>query len=133
MNSTKQNGYKVQKYNVPVKRYCQTLDLKDNPELIAEYRKRHSEGEAWNEIIEGIREVGILEMEIYIIGTRLFMIVETPLDFDWPTAMERLATLPRQQEWEDYMSEFQVAPPGASSDEKWVLMERMFHLYNTAE
>lgn len=133
MNSTKQNGYKVQKYNVPVKRYCQTLDLKDNPELIAEYRKRHSEGEAWSEIIEGIREVGILEMEIYIIGTRLFMIVETPLDFDWPTAMERLATLPRQQEWEDYMSEFQVAPPGASSDEKWVLMERMFHLYNTAE
>ena len=133
MNSTKQNGYRVQKYNVPVKRYCQTLDLKDNPELIAEYRKRHSEGEAWSEIIEGIREVGILEMEIYIIGTRLFMIVETPLDFDWPTAMERLATLPRQQEWEDYMSEFQVAPPGASSDEKWVLMERMFHLYNTAE
>lgn len=133
MNSTKQNGYRVQKYNVPVKRYCQTLDLKDNPELIAEYRKRHSEGEAWSEIIEGIREVGILEMEIYIIGTRLFMIVETPLDFDWSTAMERLATLPRQQEWEDYMSEFQVAPPGASSDEKWVLMERMFHLYNTAE
>lgn len=133
MNSAKQNGYKVQKYNVPVKRYCQTLDLKDNPELIAEYRKRHSEGEAWSEIIEGIREVGILEMEIYIIGTRLFMIVETPLDFDWSTAMERLATLPRQQEWEDYMSEFQVAPPGASSDEKWVLMERMFHLYNTAE
>ena len=133
MNSAKQNGYKVQKYNVPVKRYCQTLDLKDNPELIAEYRKRHSEGEAWSEIIEGIREVGILEMEIYIIGTRLFMIVETPLDFDWPTAMERLATLPRQQEWEDYMSEFQIAPPGASSDEKWVLMERMFHLYNTAE
>lgn len=133
MNSAKQNGYKVQKYNVPVKRYCQTLDLKDNPELIAEYCKRHSEGEAWSEIIEGIREVGILEMEIYIIGTRLFMIVETPLDFDWSTAMERLATLPRQQEWEDYMSEFQVAPPGASSDEKWVLMERMFHLYNTAE
>lgn len=65
--------------------------------------------------------------------TKVFMIVETPLDFDWPTAMERLATLPRQQEWEDYMSEFQVAPPGASSDEKWVLMERMFHLYNTAE
>ena len=58
------------------------------------------------------------------------MIVETPLDFNWSEAMVRLSTLPRQQEWEDYMSEFQVAPPGASSDEKWVLMERMFHLYN---
>lgn len=76
----KENGYVVQEYKVPVKRYCQTMDLKDNPELIAEYVKRHSEAEAWSEIRDGIREVGILEMEIYILGTRLFMIVETPLD-----------------------------------------------------
>lgn len=123
-------GYRVKEYNGAVKRYCQTLDLKDNPELIAEYRRRHSEGEAWQEIIDGIREVGILEMEIYLLDNRLFMIVEAPLDFDWDAAMARLATLPRQQEWEDYMSEFQKAAPGASSDEKWVLMERMFHLYN---
>ena len=129
MTKTKTTGYPVQEYRQQVKRYCQTLDLKDNPELIAEYRKRHSEGEAWQEIMDGIREVGILEMEIYLVGTRLFMIVETPLDFNWSEAMSRLSTLPRQQEWEDYMSEFQVAPPGASSDEKWVLMERIFHLY----
>lgn len=122
-------GYRVKEYSGAVKRYCQTLDLKDNTELIAEYRRRHSEGEAWQEIINGIREVGILEMEIYLLGNRLFMIVETPLDFDWEEAMARLATLPRQQEWEDYMSEFQQAAPGASSDEKWRLMERIFHLY----
>ena len=110
-------GYRVKQYNEPVKRYCQTLELRDNPELIAEYRRRH------------IREVGILEMEIYILGTKLFMIVETPLDFDWDEAMAKLATLPRQQEWEDYMSVFQQAEPGASSAEKWQPMERMFHLY----
>ena len=125
----KENGYKVKQYDGPVKRFCQTLDLKDNPQLIAEYRRRHSEGEAWSEIIEGIRQVGILEMEIYLVGTRLFMIVETPLDFDWDSAMARLATLPRQQEWEDNMSEFQAAEKGASSDEKWRMMERIFHLY----
>ncbi len=125
----KNEGYRVKQYNGPVKRFCQTLDLKDNPELIAEYRRRHSRGEAWSEIMEGIREVGILEMEIYLVETRLFMIVETPVDFDWDSAMERLAKLPRQQEWEDYMSEFQQAPPGASSDEKWRMMERIFHLY----
>lgn len=122
-------GYRVKEYSGAVKRYCQTLDLKDHPELIAEYRRRHSEGEAWQEILDGIREVGILEMEIYLLGNRLFMIVETPLDFDWEEAMARLATLPRQQEWEDYMSEFQQAALGASSDEKWRLMERIFHLY----
>ena len=125
----KENGYVVQEYKVPVKRYCQTMDLKDNPELIAEYVKRHSEAEAWPEIRAGIREVGILEMEIYILGTRLFMIVETPLDFDWETAMARLATLPRQAEWEAYMSIFQQADATATSAEKWQLMDRMFYLY----
>jgi len=122
-------GYRVKSYKGPVKRYCQTMDLKDDPALIAEYRKRHSQGEVWQEILEGIREVGILEMEIYILGTRLFMIVETPLDFDWDLAMKRLATLPRQSEWEDYMAIFQRCEPGQSSAEKWQLMERMFHLY----
>ena len=127
--NNKTEGYAVKEYGQPVKRYCQTLDLKDNPELIAEYRRRHSEGEAWSEILWGIREVGILEMEIYILDTRLFMIVEAPLDFDWDSAMERLSTLPRQQEWEDYMSSFQQAAAGSSSSEKWRLMERIFHLY----
>ena len=111
---TPHTGYRVQSYSQPVKRYCQTLNLKEN---------------AWPEILEGIREVGILEMEIYILGSRLFMIVETPLDFDWDEAMQRLNTLPRQQEWEDYMSIFQQAKPGASSSEKWQQMERMFKLY----
>ena len=68
-------------------------------------------------------------MEIYILGTRLFMIVETPLDFDWNTAMARLSTLPMQAEWEYYMAEFQLVKAGMSSAEKWKLMERMFHLY----
>ena len=122
-------GYYVKEYHQPVKRYCQTMDLRDNPELIAEYRRRHSREEAWQEILDGIREVGILAMEIYILGTRLFMIVETPLDFDWDTAMARLATLPRQQEWEDYMAMFQQCAEGATSDEKWQMMERMFYLY----
>ena len=123
------DGYPVQQYHGPVKRYCQTLDLRDNPELIAEYRRRHSQEHIWKEIPEGIREVGILEMEIYLLGTRLFMIEETPLDFDWDTAMARLGTLPRQAEWEDYMAEFQLVKAGMSSAEKWQLMERIFHLY----
>ena len=123
-------GYKVKEYKGPVKRYCRTMNLKDNPELIAEYRKRHSEEHSWKEIREGIKQVGILEMEIYILDNRLFMIVETPLDFDWDSAMARLATLPRQQEWEDYMSIFQDCEQGATATEKWQMMERMFYLYD---
>lgn len=126
---TKATGYRTTPFSLPTKRYCQTLDLKDDSALIELYKKYHSEEESWPEIREGIRRVGILEMEIYLINTRLFMIVETPLDFDWNTAFEKLAGLPRQAEWEERMSVFQVANPKAGSAEKWQLMERIFRLY----
>ena len=58
------------------------------------------------------------------------MIVETPADFDWETAMNKLATLPRQAEWEEYVARFQQCAQKASSDEKWKMMERMFYLYD---
>lgn len=125
----KENGYEMKRYGYPVKRYCHTMDLKDDPELIEKYRECHSKEKSWREIREGIRSVGILEMEIYICGNRLFMIVETPIDFDWESAMAKLATLPRQQEWEDFVSVFQQCRKGELAKEKWSMMERMFYLY----
>lgn len=124
------DGYIQKKYGQPVKRYVQTLDLRDNPDMIREYRKWHSEEHHWKEIRDGIRQVGILEMEIYILGTRLVMIVDAPLDFDWTTAMDKLATLPRQAEWEAFVARLQGCSADARSDEKWQMMERMFYLYD---
>lgn len=112
------------------KRYCQTMLLRDDAELIAEYRRRHEPQNIWPEVTRGMAEVGILQMEIYISGRTLFMIVETAGDFDWDTAFGRLATLERQQEWEDYMAKFQLADPGAASADKWQLMDRMFSFVN---
>lgn len=122
-------GYPTRNFGQPTKRYCQTLDLKNDPELIKAYQKYHSESEMWPEILEGIRSVGILEMELYQLEERLIMIVETPLDFDWDTAMERLATLPRQAEWEAFVSRFQRCSSESTSNEKWKMMTRIFHLY----
>lgn len=124
-----EKGYNTKQHAVPVKRYCRTMQLKPDDALIREYIHRHSQGEAWSEILDGIREVGILEMEIYFLGNRLFMIVETPVDFDWDASMARLATLPRQQEWEDYMSIFQDCNAGDTAEDKWQMMDRIFHLY----
>ena len=125
---TYNQGYTAKQHSVPVKRYCQTLNLKNNPALIAEYRKIHSKKEAWPEIRKGIRSVGILEMEIYISGFQVFMIIETPLDFDWETAMNTLSHLPKQAE--NYVSRFQECVAESTSAEKWKLMERMFYLYD---
>ena len=83
------------------------MTLKNDSELISKYKKAHSPEHFWKEIGQGIRSVGILEMEIYLSGNQLFMIVETPLDFDWDSAMAKLATLPRQQEWEAFVAAFQ--------------------------
>jgi L-rhamnose mutarotase len=114
------------------KRYALTLDLREDPELIREYRRVHSPEGGWPEIAEGIRAVGILDMEIYQEGTRLFMIIETPADFDFESRMAVLATLPRQAEWEAFVSRFQRTRPGATSAEKWRPLERIFTLPTAA-
>ncbi len=122
-------GYEQKVYGMKTKRYVQAMNLSDDPELIKEYRRIHSEQYSWPEIRQGIRAVGILEMELYICGTTVVMIVDTPVDFNWKEAMARLATLPRQQEWEDTVAEAQKSPQGATSAQKWHLMERFFYLY----
>ena len=124
------DGYKQKTYTGKTKRYVQTLQLRDDPEMIKEYLKWHSEEHHWKEIRDGIKEVGILEMEIYILGTKLVMIVDTPEDFNWQEAMDKLATLPRQAEWEAFVSQLQGCREDARSDEKWNMMERMFYLYD---
>lgn len=107
-----------------MKRYCQTLRLVDDPELVEQYVEAHRH--VWPEIVEGQREAGILDMQIYRSGLDLFMICDTVDDFDWQRDMARLAVLPRQAEWEAYVSRFQGCSPDAASSDKWKLMDRIF-------
>lgn len=108
------------------KRYCKTLELRNNPQLIAAYKEAHAH--VWPEIMQGMREVGILDMEIYLLGTKLFMIMDTISDFDHDKAFAELAHKPRQAEWEAQMARFQDASADAKADEKWQLMERIFKM-----
>lgn len=75
-----------------MKRYCQTLELYDDKELIEAYVAEHAH--VWEEVKAGIREVGITDMQIYIDGNRLFMIMDTTDEFDMERDYARLATLP---------------------------------------
>ncbi len=109
---------------ITMKRYCQTLTLVDDEELIAKYVEAHAH--VWPEIIQGQHEVGILRMQIYRFARSLFMIMDTVDDFDFERDMTRLATLPRQAEWEAYVAQFQGCSADARSDEKWQLMEQIF-------
>ncbi|MBQ5518187.1 MAG: L-rhamnose mutarotase [Bacteroidales bacterium] len=107
-----------------MKRYCQTLTLVDDEELIAKYVEAHAH--VWPEIIAGQRAVGIVDMQIYRRGRSLFMIMDTVDDFDFDRDMARLAGLPRQAEWEAYVAQFQGCAADASSADKWQMMERIF-------
>ena len=107
-----------------MKRYCQTLELVNDPELIERYCELHTH--VWPEVIEGQRTVGILEMQIYRFENHVFMICDTADDFDWERDMARLATLPRQAEWEAHVAQCQGADPNLPSTGKWHLMEKIF-------
>ncbi|MCD6598605.1 MAG: L-rhamnose mutarotase [Bacteroidales bacterium] len=110
------------------KRYCKTLELKNDAELIENYKKVHAPGAVWPEITSGMKEVGILDMEIYIYANRLVMIMDTIPEFDHNKAMAELADKPRQKEWEARVSQFQDTSEEATADEKWQLMERIFEM-----
>lgn len=109
-----------------MKRYCQTLSLKNDKELIENYVAEHKN--VWQEVKDGMRQVGILDMQIYISQNILFMIVDTVDDFDWEKDMQRLSTLPRQAEWEAYMDKYQDVAEGMSSSQKWSMMDIIFKL-----
>ena len=110
------------------KRYCKTLNLEDDPGLIEDYKKVHKPENTWPEITEGMIEAGILDMEIYIVGSRLFMIMDTIPEFDHDRDMALLATKPRQSEWEAFVSRFQKTSSDATADEKWQVMDRIYKL-----
>ncbi len=110
------------------KRYCKTMELRNDAALIENYKKVHAKGAAWPEITQGMKEVGILDMEIYLLGTKLFMIMDTVMDFDHDKAMAELAKKPRQSEWEAYVSQFQNTSAQATADQKWQIMERIYKM-----
>jgi L-rhamnose mutarotase len=108
------------------RRFCLTLDLKDDPKLIAEYKRYHEK--IWPEITRSIKNSGIEDMEIYLLGTRMFMIMEVNESFSFEAKTKTDQLDPRVQEWENLMGTFQNTLPQAKPGEKWLLMERVFKL-----
>jgi L-rhamnose mutarotase len=109
-----------------MKRYCLALDLKDDPELIAEYEAIHKN--VWPENIKGIKDAGIEVMDIYRTGNRLFMIMEVNDLFSFENKEAADSVNEKVQEWEKLMWKFQQPLPWAKGNEKWVLMQQIFEL-----
>lgn len=109
-----------------MKRFCLALDLKDDPVLIAEYVEHHRH--VWPEIKNSIRAEGVLDMEIYLLGNRLSMVMETTDDFSFESMTVSNDANDKVQEWERLMWRYQQALPQAKDGEKWLPMRRIFSL-----
>jgi L-rhamnose mutarotase len=109
-----------------VKRFCLALDLKDDPLLISEYKRHHEN--VWPEVRSSIVDSGIRNLEIYLLGNRLFMIIETSDDFSFENKATADEANAKVQEWEKLMWHYQQALPQATNGEKWLLMDRIYSL-----
>jgi L-rhamnose mutarotase len=112
-----------------VKTYCLSLDLQNDPDLITEYKKFHEPGTIWPEVVENIKSQGILSEQIFLIGSRMVMVLETTDDFSFEARAAADQANPKIREWEDLMWKYQKALPQARSGEKWVLMEKIFEVH----
>lgn len=110
-----------------MKQYAQTLLLKGDPAVIAAYRAHHAS--IWPEVAEGLREIGIMQMQIWLLGRRLFMLMETVDDFVPERDFARYeAGHPRRAEWQRLMESLQEPVPEAQPGEWWAAMEEVFRL-----
>ncbi|GAA4104014.1 L-rhamnose mutarotase [Zhongshania borealis] len=110
------------------KRYCLALDLIDDPDLIAEYQRYHEAGNVWPEITQSIKDAGVIDMEIYLSGNRLFAILEVNEMFSFEAKALADNANKKVQEWEALMATMQLPLPWAAKGEKWLLMDRIFTL-----
>ncbi|NYF90194.1 L-rhamnose mutarotase [Tunturiibacter empetritectus] len=114
-----------------MKRFCLTLSLRPDPELIAEYIEHHRIGRP--EIHQSIRDAGVLDMEIFHLQGILFMIMDTTNDFTFERKAEMDRLNPAVQAWESLMSSYQNVSSGSDPSTRWRQMEKIFKLAHTTD
>jgi L-rhamnose mutarotase len=109
-------------------RHCLALDLQDDPDTIATYVRWHAPGGPPPAVTRSIRAADILEMQIWLTGSRLFMIMETGPGFSPAAKVAADAADPDVQAWEAMMGALQRTLPWAAPGEKWTPATCIFDL-----
>lgn len=113
------------------RRRCFALDLKDDPEVIERYKHWHRPGGPPAEVTRSLRSAGIVALDIYLVGNRLFMIMDS--DPTTPPSVKSAddGSDPHVTAWEALMSELQQDlpfPKRGSAAGKWQLLEHIYSL-----
>jgi L-rhamnose mutarotase len=107
-------------------RFCLTLDLKNDETAISEYKRYHVK--IWPEVRNSLIAAGVTDMEIYLMGTRMFMIMDVNDRFSLSAKAAADAVNAKVQEWETIMHNFQEKLPQSGPENWWVAMDRVFSL-----
>ncbi len=107
------------------KRFVWTLSLQKDPEMMAEYKRIHRMDVFWPQIISNMKTMGIKDMEIYLYGTRAMLIMDAKPGFDMAVEGPIWQKLPREMEWQNYVSKFQHTNAGSGIQEKWLDMIKL--------
>jgi len=114
------------------RRHVFTVNLKDDPGIFEAYARHHRE--VWPEVQASLRQVGVQQMDVYLLGRRLVMVVEMRDGIDYRTAFKSHASSSqRVAEWERLMRSLQEPPAEARAGEWWAAMEPVFHLEQGTE
>jgi L-rhamnose mutarotase len=109
-----------------MKTFGLTLNLQDDADKIAEYRRYHQA--VWPEVTNRLRVCGVQRMQIFLRGTRMFMYLVTDDDFDPKRDFARINEDPTSARWNALMADLQSRSPEASPDEWWASMDLVFDL-----
>ena len=110
-----------------MKTYGRTINLKNDPEILRRYVEYHAN--VWPEVERSLRNIGIQRMLIFMLGRRLFMLMETVDSFDPEREFARHeVSHPRVKEWQNLMASFQEPVPEAKPGEWWAEMKLVFNL-----
>jgi len=116
-----------------LQRRCFALDLKDDPEVIEKYKHWHRPGGPPAEVTRSLRDAGIVSLDIYLIGNRLFMIMDSG-----PAAPASAKSTddndnPHVRAWEALMGELQQELPFSSHGSDAGKWRRLEHIYSLAD
>jgi len=120
------NALLVPPMSTPTRR-CFAVDLHDNPDQIARYRAWHQAGGPPAAVTAAILADDVRDLEIWLVGDRMFMILEQGDGYDANAKAARDAANPDVQAWDALMATFQKPLPFAPG-RTWVEMERIYAL-----
>jgi L-rhamnose mutarotase len=109
-----------------MQRFCFTLNLRPDPQLIEEYVELHKKGRP--EINQSIKDAGVLDMQIYLLGNQLFMIMDTTDSFTLEHKAEMDHANPAVIEWESLMTRFQDVDSDSALNSRWRQMKQIYCL-----